>query len=151
MITFCQEDYFECIDEINLLLKSHWEEVGTDKDKIPMDVDFAYYADAARAGILHVMVARNEGELVGYHSTFVRPHVRYKSTLMGFVDVYFLHKDFRRGSTGIRLLRAAEQSLKARGVKKILTGTKLSLDRGKVFEHLGYHAAETTYTKWIGD
>jgi GNAT superfamily N-acetyltransferase len=151
MITFCQEDYFDCIDEISLLLESHWEEVGTDKDKIPMDVDYEQYAQAALQGILHVMVARSHGSLVGYHSTFVRPHIRYKSTLMGFVDVYFLHKDFRRGSTGIRLLKAAETSLKARGVKKIQSGTKLSLDRGKVFEHLGYKAAETTYTKWIGD
>jgi len=151
MITFCQEDYFDCIGEISLLLESHWEEVGTDRDKIPMDVDYEQYAQAALQGILHVMVARSHGTLIGYHSTFVRPHIRYKSTLMGFVDVYFLHKDFRRGSTGIRLLKAAEKSLKARGVKKIQSGTKLSLDRGKVFEHLGYRAAETTYTKWIGD
>lgn len=150
-VTFAVEDYFDAIGEIKVLLESHWLEVGTDRDKIPMDVDEVQYGYFAACGQLHVVVARSEGRLVGYHSTYVKPHIRYKSTLMGFVDVYFLHKDFRCGMTGVKLLKFAETSLKARGVKKIITSTKLSLDMTPLYTRLGYKPVETVLTKWIGD
>jgi L-amino acid N-acyltransferase YncA len=151
MITFMAEPYEDCIQEIALLIRDHWEEVATDKATVPLDVNFEYYAELARLGQLHIVCARSEGTLVGYHSTFVRPHIRYKSTLMGFVDVYFLHRDHRRGMTGLKLLRAAEASLKARGVKKICASTKLSLDMGVLYKRMGYQPAETLYMKYIGD
>jgi L-amino acid N-acyltransferase YncA len=150
-VTFAVEDYFSCIGEIEKLLESHWLEVGTDRDKIPMDVDKIQYGYLAASGQLHVVVARCAGAVVGYHSSIVKPHLRYKSTLMSFVDVYFLHKDFRRGMTGIKLLKFTEESLKARGVKKIVTSTKLSLDMTPLWKRLGYKPVETVLSKWIGD
>jgi hypothetical protein len=41
--------------------------------------------------------------------------------------------------------------LKQRGVKKIFTGTKLSLDMGPIFERLGWTEAERLFCKYIGD
>ena len=40
--------------------------------------------------------------------------------------------------TGYRLLQEAERNLKARGVKKVFSGTKLHLDMGRLFDRLGW-------------
>lgn len=35
------------------------------------------------------------------------------------------------------------------GVQKLITGTTLHLDMGKILRRLGYHATETAYTEYI--
>lgn len=151
ILTFAVEPYLEALPELVALWQDHWEEVATDKDKVPLDVDLAAYASHDRAGILHLVVARAAGRVIGYHMTLVRTHLHYASTLCGFTDVYFLDAKYRQGDAGIRLFRKVEQTLKARGVKKLYTGTKTHKDLGRLFEALGWTQTETLFTKYIGE
>lgn len=146
-VTFAVEEYFDSIDEIRPLLEAHWHEVGQDRTAVPMNVDWVEYAYLAAHGRLQVVVARSAGVLVGYHSAVVKPHIRYKSTLMGFVDVYYLAPAFRRGMTGVKLLKFAEEALRQRGCRKIFTATKLALDMGSLYVRMGYRPVETVYSK----
>jgi L-amino acid N-acyltransferase YncA len=108
------------------------------------------YRDFETTGRLHLVVARENGKVVGYHLSVVRTHPHYKTSLTAYTDVYFLSKECRKGFAGVRLFREVERTLKARGVEKMFTGTKKSLDMTRVFEYLGWTETERTFTKYIG-
>lgn len=151
MVTYAVEDWFEVRHEMEPLWFRHWDEVALNKDKMPLSPDFANYDAMEQLGMLHIVVARKEGEIIGYHFTLVRPHLHYVTTLCGMTDIYYIDPEHRTGRTPLRLFQFVEKSLKDRGVKKLFTGTKLSLDAGPLFEFMGWHPTETLYTKYIGD
>lgn len=151
MVTYQVEDWFECWEEMSVLWDAHWQEVALDREKIRLAPDFASYERFAQDGSLHVVTAREDGKIIGYHISIVKPHLHYKDSLSAFTDVYFIHPDHRKGMVGVKLFKETEKSLKARGVQKMFTGTKLSLDMGRIFERLGWRETERLYTKYIGD
>ena len=150
-ITFAVEDWFDVREEMAPLWPLHWEEVALNRDKIKLDPDFATYDFLANTGQLHIVVARKQGEIIGYHFTMVRPHLHYRTSLSGMTDIYFIAPAHRTGRTPLRLFQFVEKTLKARGVQKLFTGTKLSLDAGPLFEFMGWTETERLYTKVIGD
>lgn len=150
MITYAVEPWSKAWPEMEPLWNAHWEEVATNKDKIKLAVDFDMYRDFETTGRLHLVVARENGKVVGYHLSVVRTHPHYKTSLTAYTDVYFLSKECRKGFAGVRLFREVERTLKARGVEKMFTGTKKSLDMTRVFEYLGWTETERTFTKYIG-
>lgn len=133
--------------ELEDLLQLHWEEIALNKDTIKLAIDYERYNTLDDAGAFHVVTVRDGTNLVGYHAAIISPHLHYKNDLMAFSDVYFLRKDYRTGRTGIKLFQFVEQSLKARGVKKIIINTKKHLDMSKLFEYLKYHETEIIFTK----
>jgi len=150
MITFAVEDWFSVKDEMSHLWPDHWQEVAVNKDAIQLDPDFDTYATFANSGMLHIVVARKEGEIVGYHFSVVRPHLHYRRSLSAFTDIYYIAPAHRTGRTPLRLFQFVEQTLKSRGVQKMFTGTKLSLDAGPLFEHMGWTETERLFVKMIG-
>lgn len=151
MVTFAVEPWVDVKHEMAALWPAHWREVALDHDAIPLDPDLELYDQLADSGMLHLLIAREAGRIVGYHVSIVKPHLHYKTSLHAQTDVYYISPEFRQGMTGVRLFKEAEASLVARGVKKMITGTKLSLDMGKIFERLGWRETERTYTKCIGE
>lgn len=150
MITFAVEDWFEVRGQMAIHWPEHWAEVALNKDTIPLDPDFDSYDMHANSGVLHIVVARKQGAVVGYHVSIVRPHLHYRRSLSAFTDVYYVAPQYRTGRTPLRLFEFVEKTLKARGVQKIFTGTKLSLDAGPLFKHMGWTPTETLFTKYIG-
>lgn len=148
-VTYQTEPLADCREEIAALLKLHWDEVALDHDAIPLDTDWTSYEQMDREGQLAILTARKDGRVIGYHVTIVKPHLHYASTLHGFVDVYFVHPDHRKGMTGVRLFIEAEKALAKRGVVKIFSGTKKHLDMSLIFERLGWRPTETLYSKVI--
>lgn len=151
MITYAVEPWSTFKAEAAPLWEAHWEEIAINRDKIKLEVDYASYDAYERLGVLHVVVARDAGKIVGYFLAFVRPHLHYASSLSAITDVYFLLRSYRKGRTGIALFQFAEKSLKARGVEKIFLGTKKHLDMTPLLKRLGYVETETLLTKFIGD
>lgn len=149
MITYQREEWQDCLAEMEQLWPLHWEEVAADKDVIPLEPNYEMYDWIDQNGQLHVVTVRCDGKLIGYHTSIVRPHLHYKSSLSAFTDMYFIHPDYRKGMVGVKLFKEVEKSLKQRGVQKMFTGTKLSLDMGRLFEHLGWKETERLYTKVI--
>lgn len=131
------------------LLVRHWREVALNHADVPLDIDEKRYADLDEAGGLHILTARRDGLLIGYHVTIVSTHLHYASTLHGITDVYWIAPECRHGVTAMRLLQAVERALKALGVRKLFTATKLHMDQGPLFERLGYKPVERVYAKLI--
>jgi predicted acetyltransferase len=148
-ITYQVEKLENMLPEIKLLLDAHWEEVALDKDVIKLNPDYDKYLELSYKDILHCVTVREDGQMVGYHLSFIMPHLHYKDSLTAFTDIFFLRKDKRKGTIGIKLLKFMEQSLKEKNVQKIYMGTKLHIDISPILTHLGYRQIEKSFAKVI--
>lgn len=148
MITFQVEHWLQCKDEASKLWPEHYAEVGLGLIcGFKLDPDFDKLTKYAALGMLHIVVARKDGELVGYHASIVDTLLHYRTVLVANADLYWLRPDLRRGRTALRLFQEVERSLRARGVRLLCDGTKLSLDRGELFKFLGYTEIERRFIK----
>lgn len=151
MVTYAVEPWRQYKAEALCLWPQHWQEIAIDREAIPLKVDYDQYDALDAIGALHVLVARSAGKIVGYWLGIIRPHLHYADSLSAFTDIYYILPEYRKGRVGINLFKEAEKTLRARGVQKVFTGTKVHLDMGRVFEHLGYRKTEVLYTKVLGD
>lgn len=145
-IAFQVEDYAKVIPEMREIYPLHWKEIGLDHDLIPLDPDYELYDQLAKAGITHLVTARDDGMLIGYHISFIRPALHYKSTLMCFSDIFYLLPDYRHGMTGYNFLKFFRDSAKAKGAKRIYVATKLALDVGALMKRLGFIQIERIFS-----
>jgi N-acetylglutamate synthase-like GNAT family acetyltransferase len=128
----------------------HWGEIALDKEKIKLNPDIDTFQLLEDCDHLHIITLRDDGKLVGYHASIVRAHLHYKDSLTAYVDMYFIHPDYRKGRVGIDLFKYAEKSLSERGCERIYTGTKLHKDMGVLLSRLGHKETERLYVKYIG-
>lgn len=150
-VTYATENWNDVVHELEQHWPRHWAEVAMHKDKIALEPNYHEYARLNDSGQLHVTVARSEGECVGYLTAIIRPHLHYRNSLSGFYDLYYVEPKFRVWMTGASLFAHAEKALKARGVQRLFTGTKLSKDASKLFERSGWEEAERLFVKYIGE
>ena len=133
-------------EEAMPLLESHWREVAHYQD-IELKPDIETYAKLEATGQLRCYTARDSGRLIGYVVFFVRPNPHYCTSLQATQDVLFLVTQARRGSTGVKLIRYAEQKLKAEHVQVIYHHAKRTNNFGQLLEHLGYELVDEIYAK----
>lgn len=152
MLTFQVEEWPKVWRESQGLWGLHFEEVGEGKRRgWELSPDLGRLDRLHDMGVLHIVTARKDGELVGYHASIIERLLHYSQILAGKSDLYWIRPDCRTGRTPLRLFEMVESSSKARGVQILYDGTKLSHDHGRLFEHLGYQPIERRYSKWIGD
>ena len=149
MVTYTVERLADAQRELETLLPLHWREVAKHQDTIKLAPDWPFYYQQEASGKLHLLVVRAAGRMIGYHIAFVSPHPHYRHSLTASVDIYFVLPEYRKGRVGLRLFKEAEKSLKARGVQRILTSTKVDADKSLLFERLGYRRVEYVYSKLL--
>ncbi len=152
-IKYAVEKWAHVLPDMEAILVQHWQEIALGHDKVPLDIARDRYQDLCDSGSLHIVTARDDGVLIGYHVAIVSGHLHYLSTLHAMTDVYYILPEYRVGRTGIRLFQFIEKEMRSLGVKKLYTGCKLHTANGrsgKLFEYLGYKPTETIYTKYIG-
>lgn len=149
-ITYAVEEWADVRPEMEALFPTHWKEIALDQDQIKLAVDYDRYEQIAAAGAGHIVTVRADGKLVGYHVSLVATHPHYKNDLHGICDLFFILPEYRKGRIGIRMFQFVEETLKARGVVKMLASVKLHYDIGKVLSYLGWNEIERTYSKYIG-
>jgi GNAT superfamily N-acetyltransferase len=145
--TYAIENLHTSYADAQRLTEMHFEEIAANKDVIKLNPDMDSYEEAEERHNLHIVTCRKEGILIGYHLSFIRPHLHYKDSLTAYTDLFFIHPEYRRGRVGLNLFKYAENTLWQRGVQRIYMPTKLKLDVGVLFERLGYSAIERVYTK----
>lgn len=148
-LSFAEEAFGVVRGEIETLMHAHWREIGG-TDAQPLDPDWERFALLEDAGVLAVLTAREPGgRLAGYIVHVVFANLHYRSLLQAHDDAHYLAPEFRRGMAACRMFRAAEEMLRARGVRAVTYHTKLRAgnDRGAVFKRLGYEPVETLYRK----
>lgn len=149
-ITYQLESWTDYYRDCQALWIEHYDEIATNKDKMPMQPDIETFMEMERQGKLQILVARIAGCMIGYQVSIIARHLHY-SVLCGYEDSYFLTKKHRKGFAGIRLIKEAIRHMKNRGVKKIFFHTKAFADKGRLFDFLGFSKSDILYSKWIGD
>ncbi|MBB2928395.1 GNAT family N-acetyltransferase [Paraburkholderia silvatlantica] len=151
MITFAIESFEERLPELRTLLPMHYEELALDQEHVPLSPQFDIYVKRERLGEVMFVTVRERGELIGYFIGFVAPGLHYSTCLTCIMDIFYVRKDRRTGSTGVRLFRFVERELRRRGVKRWFMGSKVHADASALFERIGARRVEVYYSKWLGD
>lgn len=150
-ITYQQESLATCKSDILPLLEEHWEEIALNKGIIKLNPDWEAYHNLEDSGALKIFTARDDARLVGYFVVLCRNHLHYVDHLFAFNDIIYLHKDYRKGFTGAKLMKFAEKCLKEDGVSVVVVNTKRHKPFDSLLEWLGYKHAENIYTKLLRD
>ena len=146
-ITYSVESMLACKDELEPFIEPHWMELGLDHQDVPVALDWGTYKKHDDEGRLHMVAVRDNGVLIGYHISLLTNMLHYKNTLHAVTDLYYLKPEYRKTKIGVQMFKFAETCFKAKGVTKIITGTKLHLNHSALFESLGHKSTEITFTK----
>lgn len=149
-VTFQLEPFPEFFKESFDLRLRHYDEICTDKRRV-MAIDENEYGALWIKGALQILTVRDEGKLIGYFVTIIRPHSHYAGTIVGYEDAHYLAPEYRKGGIGLRMVREALGYLKASGVDEVIVHTKVTMPTGKLYEHLGFKATDVLYTKRLED
>lgn len=149
-VLFAVEPFADVYGEAAELMKLHWDEVAPYKDLLTINLDLSLYGQFERDGKLVTIAARHGAVLVGYIVMMLHRHHHYAHAMVATEDVHFLHRDFRKGTTGLRLIMVAEAEMVRRGIHIMTLRTKVEHNHGLLFERLGYAAQDIVYTKRLG-
>jgi len=148
---FQQEFLATAATDAKELLELHWEEIAINKEKIKLNPHWEAYVDLEDAGQLRIFTARENDKLIGYFVVIVGINLHYKDHVFAVNDILYLHKSWRRGLTGVKLIKFAEKCLKLDGVSVISINTKTHRPFDSLMSYLKYNMVERVYQKYIGD
>jgi GNAT superfamily N-acetyltransferase len=147
LIQLATESVYGVVDEVQDLVQAHYDEIAMHKERIPLAPDWQRYSELEQVGNLVTFTARDEGRLVGYSVFLINQMLHYVTTRLASNDVLFLHKDYRKGMAGVRLIKYSEQQLKERGVDKVVWHIKFHHDFRPILHRMGYGDEEVIVGK----
>lgn len=134
---FAWERFHAIAHELPPLFLEHWRELALNRDAIPLDPDWDKFYRLDIEGILRVLTVRVEGALVGYLFLLVGPHLHYRSTLWGHVDMYWMDPSVRAGWTGVKLFKRLIADARTMGAANLTLSTKHHFMDNRVTRLLG--------------
>lgn len=151
MVTYQQEFLSTCKEDCQELIRLHWEEIAVNKEKIKLNPDWDAYQTLEDANALRIFTARDKGKLVGYFVVLISRNLHYKDHLFADNDIIYLHKDYRKGFTGVKLIKFVEKCLKQDGISVLKINTKVHQPFDQLMSYLKFGLIERVYTKYLGD
>ena len=142
------ESYRLCLPELKACYPAHWDELALLKDKRKLDPNYLAYEELDRLGCVLLVTLRDERKkLAGYYIGFTFPELHYKTWISNFADIFRVNPEYRGQWAGVKLFRAVEQELRARGVMLWHVTTKLHSESGAVLRRCGMTPDELHYSK----
>lgn len=135
------ETFYECLK----IGESHYNEVESKSVDIPYNVDYELAETLINLGLVVIMTARFEGQLVGYFVSLVSKDF-FTSRLEAKELGIYVKPEFRGTSVFYRLVKATEHLIKSKGIKSLYIMFKEGHDKG-LAQKLGYEKTETVYQK----
>jgi GNAT superfamily N-acetyltransferase len=146
---FGWERFHAIAHELPPLFMEHWRELALNQDTIPLDPDWDRYYRLDVEGVLRILTARlPTGQLVGYIFLLAGPHLHYRSTNWGAVDMFWTDPTIRAGWTGVRFLKTLVKDAKVMGVANLTLATKTHFMDNRVtklLQRLGFKPIETIH------
>lgn len=112
-------------------------------------VNYNYYLEKQREGMLHISTIRDNEVLVGHWSLILNYHAQSKNFLIANVENLHIIKEYRRDNNSKKFMNYTEESLKKKGVKQIYFGVNPQLKTDKLLSMLGWSLNEVIYTKGL--
>lgn len=145
MIKFQTESIRVVEIEGSSILNDNYEELTINKQVVKLNPDWYKYQKLEQAGNLKVFTVRDSDVLIGYCIFFIDTHIHYKDLLVATNDVLYLTKAYRKGTTGIKLIKYADSTLRNIGVNKITWHIKDSLDFSPILIRIGYKKEDSLF------
>ena len=144
----------ECLPSVKQdilpLIEEHWELVALNKGSIKLNPDWEQYATLDASGILKIFTARDDGVLVGYFILVVNNSLHYKDHIFAVCDIIFVTPEARKGATGYKLLKYAENWCIENNVSLLNINTKVHVPFDALLEKTGFNLIERLYSKYLG-
>ena len=147
-VTIAVETLTQTKPEICKFVEDHYAEVNVFKDR-PLDINWAQYLKVEAFGNYKLLVARVDGELVGWIGFFVYEHMRHIGYKIAKEDWYYVDPKVRGNGIGKALFEHSEVVLKQSGVHRVMVSCKVNHDHTKLIASLGYTHHEKNFTKLI--
>ena len=145
-----QQEFLDQVkDDILSLLDLHYKEIALNQDKIKLNPDWDVYSELEQQGKLKIFTARDNDTLVGFFVVVVGVNMHYKDHTFACNDIIYLHKDYRKGFAGIKLIKFAKKCLTEDGVSVLAINTKVHQPFDKVLERLGFNLIERVYSSYL--
>lgn len=128
-----------------VLLKAHHEESAGNQDLMTLNLDENRYRNLELAGHIIVLGAWLNNHLIGYSVNLISTHLHSAELVVCVNDLLFIDKAYRKGRTGLNLIRATETASKSRGARMILWGAKPNTRLNKLLTALKCCELETIY------
>lgn len=146
MIEYGLDSFIRLRREIEPLIQQHWEEIALNKDSIKLNPHWKKYEILDRNNMLRAYTARKDGELIGYFVVILESSLHYMEHTFAHNDVIFLAKKYRKGMTGIKLIKYAVKCLEQENVTQLLINTKAHQPFDAILERLNFNEIERVYS-----
>ena len=134
---------------IQELLQAHYDEVALHKDIMKLKPMRSWYITQEKRGHAFGVFAYDGDQVVGYSVMLIGPHHHYADLIVANNDVLFLHKDYRNGSTGLRLINESERLAKEYGAKLVLFHAKQGTSLEHIMPKIGYGVQDIVFSKEV--
>lgn len=142
------ERFADILPELDVLHRLHWAETERHLIGIPFNPDIEAALEDERRGELLQFTVRHEGALVENLRVYLRES-RHTQTRFAMEDTLYLHPDYRRGRTAIRLLEFMEECLRELGVLELRASTKQVNRTDKLLMFMGWKPVATELVKFL--
>jgi len=136
-------------EEMKPLFENHWEEVALYTDVIDLCPDYDKYKQLEEMGMVKIVTARKEEELVGYVVLFVQPHLHYLQDIWCSMDIIYLAPYLRKTGIGAELVKASEEVAKGCGASVLQFSTKVKQPFDTLMKWTGFDLVERVYSKCL--
>ncbi len=133
-------------DAIPLLIR-HYEEIALNKDIIKFNPNWDMYEKYESIGALKIYTAREDGIMIGYFVVSVAPNLHYQDHIFAQNDIIYIAPEHRKGFTGWKLIKFAEEKLKEYGASILMINVKRHKPFDKLLDRLGFENIENVFSK----
>lgn len=95
-------------------------------------------------GVLHTIVARKRGQMIGFVVVLITPNAHY-SQLMAVTESFFVHPDHRKGGVGLNLLDEAQVLAKQKGATCIFLSAPVQSRLDRVMQRKDWKHTNQVY------
>ncbi len=131
------------------LFHSHWDEIALNKDLMKLKPLLDKYYQLEANGMLLIIGAYVDGELVGYSVNFLSQHLHYADLWTCMNDIVFVDKAARKSGVGAALIRHTEELAKERGAQMMLWHVKENTSMAALLPKLGYGVQDIVLSKGL--
>ena len=146
-LNFYRGEYSEMIDYLDNLSTTMTKETDLGHNYTP-DVDHDQFLDLEDIGVLCVVIAKKDDEIVGFVISSIQNDIFFKEIKIAIGLFYYLDKDCRGNGNGFNLLKFNDDEFRRGGAKRAIMSRKIHIPNEKAFEKLGYTKIETNHEKY---
>ena len=125
----------------------HYEELVGDKATVKFDPHLDRYTQLEALSMLVSLGAYLDDQLVGYSVNILGPHMDSQHTMCAHNTMLFLAKAHRKGTLGVKLIRATSTACKVRGAQYMLWRAKPETTLHALLPRLGFEVLETVFSE----